>query len=244
MAKPTRVSPASRRAGRESDPGQDRDTAHRHRRYCIPDMSSAPNSPEKRYELVDRIAVGGMAEVFRAKAYGAHGFEKTLAIKRILPELARDPEFERRFIAEAKLAVKLTHANVVQVFDFGRFGESLFIAMEYVDGLDLRARSQRHARARRADAAPGGVPHRDRDPQGLDFAHQHGVVHRDVSPSNILMLARRRGEDRRLRHRPGGRRRDAPARVQASWASGATCRPSRRAARSSTRAPTCSRPAW
>src|SRR5262245_64416908 len=93
----------------------------------------------ERYDVLDRIAVGGMAEVFLAKAYGAHGFEKTLAIKRILPELARDPEFAARFIAEAKVAVKLSHANVVQVFDFGRIGESLFIAMEYVDGLDLAA---------------------------------------------------------------------------------------------------------
>src|SRR5688500_4201321 len=95
-------------------------------------------SPE-RYELIERLAVGGMAEVFRAVAYGAHGFEKTLAIKRILPELARDPEFEARFIAEAKLAVNLSHANIVQVLDFGRFGGSLFIAMEFVDGLDLAA---------------------------------------------------------------------------------------------------------
>ena len=76
----------------------------------------------ERYDVLDRIAVGGMAEVFLAKAYGAHGFEKTLAIKRILPELASDPEFAARFIAEAKVAVRLSHANVVQVFDFGRIG--------------------------------------------------------------------------------------------------------------------------
>src|SRR6187399_2228468 len=100
-------------------------------------------SPE-RYELLERLAVGGMAEVFRAVAYGAHGFEKALAIKRILPELARDPEFENRFIGEAKLAVKLSHTNVVQVFDFGRFAGSLFIAMEYVDGLDMAALLRRH----------------------------------------------------------------------------------------------------
>ncbi|HKE16947.1 MAG TPA: protein kinase, partial [Kofleriaceae bacterium] len=100
-------------------------------------------SPE-RYELIDRIAVGGMAEVFRAVAYGSHGFEKTLAIKRILPELARDPEFEERFIGEAKLAVKLSHANVVQVLDFGRLAGTLFIAMELVDGLDLAALLRRY----------------------------------------------------------------------------------------------------
>ena len=79
----------------------------------------------RRYDLLERVAVGGMAEIFRAKAHGAHGFEKTLAIKRILPDLARDAEFERRFIAEAKLAVTLTHANIVQIFDFGRFAGSL-----------------------------------------------------------------------------------------------------------------------
>src|ERR1041384_8619694 len=97
----------------------------------------------ERCEVLDGIAVGGMAEVFLAKAYGAHGFEKTLAIKRILPELAKDPEFAARFIAEAKVAVRLSHANIVQVFDFGRIGESLFIAMEFVDGLDLAAMLRR-----------------------------------------------------------------------------------------------------
>ncbi|HEU5054978.1 MAG TPA: hypothetical protein VFU21_00575, partial [Kofleriaceae bacterium] len=88
-------------------------------------MSLGLNSSERRYELVERIAVGGMAEVFRAKAYGPHGFEKVLAIKRILPALAQDPSFERRFITEAKVAVSLSHANIVQVFDFSRFGQSL-----------------------------------------------------------------------------------------------------------------------
>src|SRR5678816_2681134 len=97
----------------------------------------APGETPRRYDLLERIAVGGMAEIFRAKAHGAHGFEKTLAIKRILPDLARDTEFENRFIAEAKVAVSLTHANVVQIFDFGRLGGSLYIAMEYVDGPDL-----------------------------------------------------------------------------------------------------------
>src|SRR6476620_7152882 len=93
----------------------------------------------ERYDVLDRIAVGGMAEVFLAKAYGAHGFEKTIAITRILPELASDPEVAARFIAEAKVAGKRAHGNVVQVVDFGRIGESRFIAMEYGDGLDLAA---------------------------------------------------------------------------------------------------------
>ena len=125
--------------------------------------------------------------MFLAKAYGAHGFEKTLAIKRILPELARDREFEERFIAEAKVAVRLSHANVVQVFDFGRFEESLFIAMEYVDGLDLAALLRRQRDEGRNIPLPAAFHIAIEIMRGLDFAHQHGVVHRDVSPSNILI---------------------------------------------------------
>jgi tRNA A-37 threonylcarbamoyl transferase component Bud32 len=147
--------------------------------------------PLRRYDLLERIAVGGMAEVFRAKAHGAHGFEKTLAIKRILPDLARDAEFENRFIAEAKVAVSLTHANVVQIFDFGRFAGSLYIAMEYVDGPDL-------GRYLKSAAAHDGVPlgaamHVAMEMcKGLDVAHARKVVHSDISPSNILLS--RRGE--------------------------------------------------
>ncbi len=141
----------------------------------------------ERYELQERIAVGGMAEVYRAKAFGAHGFEKELAIKRILPELAQDPEFEQRFIGEAKLAVKLSHANVVQVLDFGRFGGTLFIAMEYVDGLDLAALLKRYRDRAERVPIPAAFQIAVEIARGLDFAHQHGVVHRDVSPSNILL---------------------------------------------------------
>src|SRR5687768_2227905 len=141
----------------------------------------------ERYDVLDRIAVGGMAEVFLAKAYGAHGFEKTLAIKRILPELARDPEFEERFIGEAKLAVKLTHANVVQVLDFGRLSGTLFIAMELVDGLDLAALLRRYRELGCLLPVPAAFHIAVEIARGLDFAHQHGVVHRDVSPSNILI---------------------------------------------------------
>jgi serine/threonine-protein kinase len=149
-------------------------------------MTAAEKGAE-RYELIDRVAVGGMAEVYRAKAVGAHGFEKQLAIKRILPELAQDPEFEERFISEAKLAVALSHANIVQVLDFGRFTGSLFIAMEYVDGLDLAAllkwlgdRGERVPLAAAFEIALDLC-------RGLDFAHRQGVIHRDISPSNLLL---------------------------------------------------------
>ena len=149
-------------------------------------MSSADQRLD-RYDIISRIAVGGMAEVFRAKAYGAHGFEKTLAIKRILPRLAQDPEFESRFITEAKLAVQLAHANIVQVFDFGKFGDSLFIAMEFVDGVDLAALLGLY-RERKEVVGVGAALHIGIELcKGLDFAHRRGVVHRDVSPSNVLL---------------------------------------------------------
>ena len=175
----------------------------------------------ERYDVLDRIAVGGMAEVFLAKAYGAHGFEKTLAIKRILPELASDPEFAARFIAEAKVAVKLSHANVVQVFDFGRIGESLFIAMEYVDGLDLAALLRKFKDEGRFVPLPAALHIALAIVRGLDFAHQHNVVHRDVSPSNILIS--RAGEVKlgdfgiavaASPHRAGG---PGPRKVMGKW---------------------------
>lgn len=149
-------------------------------------MDSQDSKPE-RYDIVDRIAVGGMAEVFEAKVYGDHGFEKTVAVKRILPELASDREFAQRFIAEAKVAVRLSHANIVQVFDFGRIGESMFIAMEYVDGLDLAALLRQLREQKRQIPLPAAFHIAIEILRGLDYAHQHGVVHRDVSPSNILL---------------------------------------------------------
>src|SRR5450755_4008508 len=140
-----------------------------------------------RYDLLERIAVGGMAEIFRAKAHGAHGFEKVLAIKRILPDLARDAEFENRFIAEAKVAVSLTHANVVQIFDFGRFAGSLYIAMEYVDGPDL-GRFLKTVGERGEVVPLGAAMHVAMEMcKGLDVAHARRVVHSDISPSNILL---------------------------------------------------------
>ena len=150
-------------------------------------MSLGLNSPERRYELVERIAIGGMAEVFRAKAYGPHGFEKVLAIKRILPALALDPAFERRFITEAKVAVSLSHANIVQVFDFSRLGQSLYIVMELVDGCDL-SRALQYTRDQGTLLPLEAAMHVAVELlKGLEYAHKQEVVHRDLSPSNILL---------------------------------------------------------
>src|SRR5436305_12899617 len=91
-----------------------------------------------KYYLLDRINVGGMAEVWRAKAFGVEGFERLLAVKRILPNIAEDEEFITMFIDEAKIAVQLGHANIAQIFDLGKVDDSYFIALEYVAGRDLR----------------------------------------------------------------------------------------------------------
>jgi serine/threonine protein kinase/tetratricopeptide (TPR) repeat protein len=154
-----------------------------------------------RYRLLSRLGEGGMAEVFKAKSFGVEGFEKVLVIKRILPALAAHPKFVDMFVHEAKLAVRLSHANIVQVFDLGRVdhptGEptSYFIAMEYVPGLDLATLL---ARCRRLKVQiPFGMAvflaaevakalehaHRRRD----EHARPLGIVHRDISPQNILL---------------------------------------------------------
>ncbi len=151
--------------------------------------------PFGKYYLLDRINIGGMAEVWRAKTFGESGFEKLVAIKRILPNIAEDEEFITMFIDEAKITVQLTHANIAQVFDLGRIGESYFIAMEYVAGRDLRAIFDRGRK--RGEPAPIALTcyaiakmcegldyaHRKRDAAGRDLH----IVHRDVSPQNCLI---------------------------------------------------------
>ena len=139
-----------------------------------------------------------MAEVWKAKSFGAHGFEKTLVIKRILPALAAREQFVDLFVHEAKLAVRLSHANIVQVFDLGRVDgvpPSYFIAMEYVPGLDLATAVERVkaggagltdelALFITAEIATGlDHAHRRRDEEGVPL----GIVHRDVSPQNVLL---------------------------------------------------------
>src|SRR3954467_11979913 len=95
-------------------------------------------TPFGKYYLLERINVGGMAEVFKAKAFGVEGFERLVAVKRILSNIAEDEEFITMFIDEAKIAVQLQHANIAQIFDLGKVDDAYFIALEYVHGKDLR----------------------------------------------------------------------------------------------------------
>jgi len=155
------------------------------------------NAPVRfgKYLLMDRIAAGGMAELFLAKQTGVKGFEKVVAIKRILPALTQDQEFVGMFINEAKLAALLSHQHIVQIFDLGTTEGFYYIAMEYVMGKDLRTLAQR-SQSRSLPLTPGhALLVASRICAGLDYAHRkkdlHGrdlhLVHRDVSPQNILI---------------------------------------------------------
>lgn len=149
------------------------------------------------YYLVEKIAVGGMAELFKARQRGVANFEKIVAIKRILPHLSDNDEFVRMFIDEAKLAAQLTHPNIAQIFDLGKAGGFYYIAMEYVDGKDLRSllRKVREFKKPFPEAAAAFVVMKVAN--ALDYAHRKRgmndkelkLVHRDISPQNILISA-------------------------------------------------------
>jgi serine/threonine protein kinase len=148
-----------------------------------------------RYRLLAKIAKGGMAEVFAARSYGAHGFEKTVALKRILPKFGRDPQFVRMMVDEAKISVLLNHPNIAQVFELGEQDGDYFIVMEFVPGQSLAAL------VKRLKEEGGRIPvleacfivvellqglhaaHIQRDASGA-AAH---IIHRDVSPQNTLV---------------------------------------------------------
>ena len=148
-----------------------------------------------KYLLLDRIGRGGMAEVFRAKTFGAAGFVKESAIKKILSSLLDDDQFVRMFVDEAKLTAYLTHPNIVQVLDLGEIDGHLFIAMEYVAGTDLLDVLARSARRGIRIPVEFALHVTVEMLKGLDFAHKAhdaenepmNIVHRDVSPSNILI---------------------------------------------------------
>jgi serine/threonine protein kinase len=147
------------------------------------------------YLLLERIAVGGMAEVFVAKAFGAEGFQRLVAIKKILPTMGEDAEFIRMFVDEARLAVQLAHANIVQVLELGKHDESLYIAMEYVSGRDLRQLMERFRKRQQPMPLPQACLIVGEVCEALDHAHRKrdalgrplGIVHRDVSPQNVLV---------------------------------------------------------
>ncbi|MCA9564540.1 MAG: serine/threonine protein kinase, partial [Myxococcales bacterium] len=155
------------------------------------------NLPEKfgKYLLVERIAVGGTAEVFRGRTVGLGGFEKLLAIKRLHKRFCEDSDFIRMLIDEAKIAVQLTHGNICQIFDLDRMGEQYFICMEFIDGRDLN-RVFRRLRKKGGHFPVDIACHIAKEScAGLDYAHRKvaqdgtplNIIHRDVSPQNIIV---------------------------------------------------------
>jgi TonB family protein len=148
-----------------------------------------------RYQLLEKIAAGGMAEVYKARMRGEEGFEKIVAIKRILPHMADNDDFITMFIDEAKLAAQLTHNNIIHIYDLGKEDAYHYIAMEYVEGKDLRSILK--------TAFEKGYPLpvelalfiASKVANALDYAHRRmgmdgkelNLVHRDVSPQNVLI---------------------------------------------------------
>lgn len=153
-----------------------------------------PGTTVGRYVIKRKLAEGGMAEIFLASAVGPEGFAKDVVIKVVKSFLAADSQFVQMFIGEARLASRLNHANVVQIFDFGKHGDSYYLAMEYVRGAslwDLRRRCREQGTPFPPTLAAEIIAQTAR---GLQYAHaltdngqRLGVVHRDVTPHNVLL---------------------------------------------------------
>jgi len=148
-----------------------------------------------KYILLDRIAVGGMAEVFRAKLTGEKGFEKLIVVKKMLPHMVEEPEMVTHFIDEAKLAALLQHENIIHVYDFGETEGSYFIAMEYLFGKDLKSIFTKSSQINTPIGIENSLLIASKICEGLEYAHNlkdlHGaslnIIHRDISPQNIFI---------------------------------------------------------
>ena len=140
-----------------------------------------------KYYLVDRIAVGGMAEIFKAKIFGPGGFEKLLVIKRILLHLSQNDDFVDMFMDEARISSTLNHSNIVHIFDFGKIKDNYFIAMEFLEGRDLKTLMKKCQRERRPLPTEFAVYIVHEMCKALDHAHHKkdsqnrelNILHRD-----------------------------------------------------------------
>ncbi|HEV7763445.1 MAG TPA: TonB family protein [Thermoanaerobaculia bacterium] len=147
------------------------------------------------YALIEKIATGGMAEVWKARMRGVEGFQKTVAIKKILPHLSDNQDFIEMFVDEAKLAAQLNHNNIIHIYDLGKIQSSYYIAMEYIDGFDLKAILRRGQERDHSMTVELALFIASKLASALDYAHRKkdfeekemGLVHRDVSPQNVLV---------------------------------------------------------
>jgi serine/threonine protein kinase len=151
---------------------------------------------DSRYRITERVASGGMAEVFKGVAESLQGFKKNIALKRILPALTQNKKFVAMFLDEARLSLSLQHANIVQVFDIGHADDTYFIVMEYVDGVDLKALIEWRRRIGKRLPTATSLYIINEVCKGLSYAHEMvnpetgrplGIVHRDISPPNVLI---------------------------------------------------------
>lgn len=150
----------------------------------------------RRYELLEKIAAGGMAEVYLAEAHAPDGTKRRLVIKKILPHYSADPDYRRMFMDEAKIAGSLDHPNVVKVLDLGRMDDQLFIALELVAGKDLQQVLRAFRAARTTVPLDSALYVTAEVLRALDHAHTRTasgrplkIVHRDVTPQNVLVSA-------------------------------------------------------
>tara|TARA_Y100000782_G_scaffold11894_1_gene12686 strand:- start:13847 stop:15649 length:1803 start_codon:yes stop_codon:yes gene_type:complete len=149
-----------------------------------------------KYYLLDKIATGGMAEVYLSKIVGAEGVNKFIAIKRILPQFSENDEFNTMFKEEAKIAVNISHSNVVHIYDFGEEKERLYLSMEYVPGKNLRQILNTLKKRQEMIPLPYAIAIINEVAKGLDHAHKCfdrttgrplNIIHRDISPQNVIM---------------------------------------------------------
>ncbi len=165
--------------------------------HLVTVSNTAPQSFGK-YQILERIATGGMAEIYKARLEGIGGFQRTFAIKRILPNLSQNSEYIAMLVDEAKVAGLLSHANIVQILDLGQVDSIWYIAMEYVHGRDLGAVLRRARKKGLNLPVPHTVFVAIELLKGLEYAHQRqvmrggrpvalNIIHRDVSPPNVLL---------------------------------------------------------
>lgn len=149
------------------------------------------------YEVGERLGIGGMATVHRARERGIEGFERVVALKRLLPHLAEDAQLVKSFVREAKLASALQHINIAQIYELGRVGATYFIAMEHIEGVDVRKMLKQARRVAGPPPIDVAVAILLELCDALDYAHTQtdangdplGLIHRDISPSNLILAA-------------------------------------------------------
>ncbi len=163
--------------------------------YSMQHAFFSPGDRIGKFEIVTRLAIGGMAEVWLARLHGAGGFQKSVVLKTMLPQLCGSPEMIEMFLREATLAANFDHPNIVQIFELGEQGGDHYIAMEYVQGRTLRQARSRVKRLGHALPIPFLLKTIAAVSDALHFAHEYtsddgtslGLVHRDVSPENIMI---------------------------------------------------------